>query len=117
MLYEVITYLLQNNIMLFFSFCLIPIIFAGAVQWYAENQILNGYIEERYAESAVFYGHILDEHYDMWRSPINLLTNDERIQNALEGYRDNTDIDYNFLFVNYIHEYSQLIYNERNNFV
>ena len=31
-------YLLQNNIMLFFSFCLVPIVFAGAVQWYVENQ-------------------------------------------------------------------------------
>ncbi|MBN2878500.1 MAG: histidine kinase [Clostridia bacterium] len=105
-------YLLQNNIMLFFSFCLIPIIFAGAVQWYAENQILNGYIEERYADSAEFYGHILDEHYDMWRNPINLIAKDERIQNALEGYRVKKDVNYDFLFINYIHEYSQLIYNE-----
>lgn len=105
-------YPLQSNIMLFFSFCLIPIIFAGALQWYAENQILNGYVEERYAESAEFFGDILDEKYYIWRDPIILLSNDERIVSSLEEYQEREDIDFDKIFIQNIREYSRVVSDE-----
>ena len=104
-------YFLQNNIMLFFSFSLIPIIFAGGIQWYAENQILNGYIEERYVESAEFYGNILNEEFYVFRNPITLLSSDERLIEALDNRKSeeidivNSDLD------QYIHEYSKILSN------
>jgi len=102
-------YLLQNNIMLFFSFCLIPIVFAGALQWYAENQVINGYIEQRYAQSAEFYGHILDEQYNLWRGPATLLCNDDRIVDILEEHKPEDETDYDNIFIRFLHEYSNVM--------
>ena len=104
-------YLLQNNIMLFFAFCLIPIIFAGALQWYAENQIINRYIEQRYAESAEFYGHILDEQYNIWRNPVVLLCNDDRIVEVLEKHNQEYESNYEDVFIQFLREYSYVMSN------
>ena len=95
--------------MLFFSFCLIPIVFAGALQWYAENQVINGYIEQRYAQSAEFYGHILDEQYNLWRGPATLLCNDDRIVDILEEHKPEDETDYDNIFIRFLHEYSNVM--------
>ena len=102
-------YMLQNNIMLFFSFCLIPIVFAGALQWYTENQIINGYVEDRYAQSAEFYCSILDEQFELWRSPANLLCSDQRVGEALNGYTQEEKTNYDKSFIQYFQEYSNLV--------
>jgi len=103
-------YLLQNNIMVFFSFCLVPIIFAGAVQWYSENQILNRYVEQRYVQSAEFSGNIFDEKYNIWRDPITLLGKDERIIECLVEAQMDDGSDKPIL--RYLNEYSKLISDE-----
>ena len=86
-------YFLQNNIMIFFSFCIIPIILAGGVQWYAENQILNNYVEERYAQSAEFYAEILNERFYVLRSPLSLMSTDDRLRDYLEDNNERIDAE------------------------
>lgn len=102
-------HLLQNNIMLYFSFCLIPLIIAGATHWYAENQILNKYVEERYVESAQFYSEILDAKFYVWQNPISLLCNDEAIEDALIYHNTNEDVNYDIQLIKYISEYTNIM--------
>lgn len=100
---------LQNNIMLYFSFCLIPIIIAGATQWYAENQILNSYVEQRYVDSAEFYGNIIDAKFYTWRNPVTLLCNDDFIGNTLEKHYQDKDADYDIHLIKYIRKYTDIM--------
>lgn len=100
---------LQTNIMLYFSLCLIPIILAGTSQWYVENQVLNNYVENRYVESAEFYGNTLDIKFYIWGSSIDLLCNDDVIQDALNSHSTDTDFNFDLGLIKYIREYTDIM--------